>query len=235
MAPWFIDVDRPWNPPKSQQNKVSRNVSFPNCCLGVWSFFSGSPEVHNEFTAAHWKHCNLLSPCTWPKIENNFMILLFFFFFSVTFATVSLWCSHSYYISFYPVFSKVELMSLWSLILIFKWMMKKATAHWSVGQPWLYWQCLLSLQSRVWRCNPLFAATCQRGRAGIGLSFSIFICTILTFFSHYQRGLQVSLWLYCVIVIVVIASSPTLFSSISFVSWLSTHGFGLLLGDILWL
>lgn len=44
-------------------------------------------------------------------------------------------------------------MSLRSLILIFKWMMKKATACWSIGQPWL---CPFWLQSRHKKCNPLW-------------------------------------------------------------------------------
>lgn len=139
-----------------------------------WTSFFGSPEIHNKIFAAHWKHSNLFSPCTWPKREQKPWLFSGCCFFFLTCATVSFFCSHRYSILYHPVFSKVELMSLRSLILIFKWMMKKATACWSIGQPWLYWQCPLWLQSRAWKCNPLLVPLVSRssgGRVGMELSF----------------------------------------------------------------
>lgn len=97
-------------------------------------------------------------------------------FFYLTFASVS-FCSCSNSTLFHPVFTKVELMSSRSLILIFKWMMKKATARWSIGQPWLYWQRPVWLQSRVLKCNPLLVPLVSRssgGRVGMELSFVSF-------------------------------------------------------------
>lgn len=116
--------------------------------------------------------------------------------FSLTLATVSFFCSHSNSILFHPVFSEVELMSLRSLILIFKWMMKKATACWSIGQPWLYWQCPLWLQSRLWKCNPLLVLLVSRSSAGRGemeLSFVSFKASthdIINLLIHAQRRTQ---------------------------------------------
>lgn len=79
--------------------------------------------IIKSFTA-HWKHSNLFSPCTWPKREGkkSFYYVQGFF---LSPAAVSFFCRRSYSILFHPIFSIVEPMSMRSLILIFKWMMKK--------------------------------------------------------------------------------------------------------------
>lgn len=74
------------------------------------SLFTGSASIY--------------SPCTWTKTEIN--LCQVFFFFSLTHATVSFFCSNS--ILFHPVFSKVEIMSLRSFILIFNGWWKRPLA-----------------------------------------------------------------------------------------------------------
>lgn len=90
--------------------------------LCVTSF--GPPEIYNKIF--HYSLEALQSILslylTQERRKKNFYYVQGFF---LSPAAVSFFCRRSYSILFHPIFSIVEPMSMRSLILIFKWMMKK--------------------------------------------------------------------------------------------------------------
>lgn len=107
-----------------------------------------------EIFAACWKPCNPFSPYIWPrrfreKIQFHLVLTL-----------ASAWLFPLNVISSCPQIGLADELKV--LILIVKWMMKKPSAWWSIGQPWLYWQCPEWLQCTVWKCNPLWVPLVSR-------------------------------------------------------------------------